>query len=244
MTTESGPRVLIVEDDPKLAGLVADYLAANGLSVTIESRGDRAEARILAERPDAVVLDLMLPGRDGLAVCRAVRPRYDGAILMLTARGGELDEVVGLEVGADDYLAKPVRPRVLLARLHTLLRRTRRAAGGAEPAGGGAPEVDVKRIELGSLVVDAARRRVEVAGAPVELTTAEFDLLWLLARHAGEIMDRERIYTELRGIIYDGIDRSMDLRVARLRRKLGDDGKQPERIKSIRGTGYLLVVDP
>jgi DNA-binding response OmpR family regulator len=240
MTSERDPRVLIVEDDPKLAALVADYLSANGFVASVEGRGDRAEARILEERPDVVVLDLMLPGRDGLSICRSVRPQYEGAILMLTARGGELDEVVGLEVGADDYLAKPVRPRVLLARLHTLLRRTRHPAAGHA----GAPPADVRRIVAGSLVVDAGSPRGEVAGAPVELTTAEFDLLWLLVRHAGEIVDRERIYAELRGIAYDGLDRSMDLRVARLRRKLGDDGKTPERIKSIRGTGYLLVVDP
>ncbi|MFH2008609.1 MAG: response regulator [bacterium] len=228
------PRILVVEDDRKLAGLVREFLASAGFEVTVEHRGDRAPERILAERPDVVILDILLPGQDGLAVCREVRPQYNGAILMLTARGEEVDEVVGLELGADDYLAKPVQPRRLLARIHSLLRRLPR--GNAQTESG-------NRIEVGALVIDAGCRSTTVGGAPVELTTAEFDLLWLLASHAGEVLSRERIYQELRGTEYDGIDRSMDLRVARLRRKLGDDGKQPRLIKSIRGAGYLLVPD-
>jgi DNA-binding response OmpR family regulator len=221
-------RILVVEDDSKLAGLIQEYLESNGFTVTVEPRGDRAPKRILNEQPDVVVLDIMLPGKDGLTVCREVRSQYRGQILMLTARGEEVDEVVGLEVGADDYMAKPVSPRLLLARINTLLRRA------SEPRGG--------RVEVGALVVDASSRTVHVSGCPVELTTAEFDLLWLLAVHAGEVVSRDRIYSELRGIEYDGLDRSFDLRIARLRKKLGDRGKEPRIIKSVRGVGYILAV--
>ena len=230
------PRILIVEDDLKLAELVREFLDGAGYRAAVESRGDRAAERIPREQPDLVVLDLMLPGLDGLEVLRRVRGLYHGAVLILTARGEEVDEVVGLELGADDYMAKPVRPRLLLARVGNLLRRRREreTRGSAEPQG---------RIELGSLVIDAAARTVAVAGRPVDLTTAEFDLLWLLAVHAGQVLTREQIYGDLRGIAYDGLDRSIDLRVARLRKKLGDDGKQPQHIKSVRGVGYLLAVE-
>ncbi len=243
-------RVLLVEDDAKLAALVREFLEASGFEVTVESRGDRAPTRILGERPDLVILDLMLPGLDGLTICRQVRPQFDGAILMLTARGEETDEIVGLELGADDYLAKPVRPRRLLARVNTLLRRMKRGAGATSgstsDSGSGAHskrgDSNLRRLTVGRLVVDAGNRQATMDGEIVILTTAEFDLLWLLASHAGEVLSRDHIYQALRGMEYDGLDRSMDLRVARLRRKLGDDGKQPRLIKSVRGAGYLLVV--
>lgn len=227
-------RILIVEDDLKLAELVRDFLESAGYRSAVETRGDRAAERIPVEQPELVVLDLMLPGLDGLEVLRRVRRAYQGAVLILTARGEEVDEVVGLELGADDYMAKPVRPRLLLARVQNLLRRHHESRGNGEPPG---------RIALGSLVIDAAARTVSVGGRPVELTTAEFDLLWLLASHAGQVLTREQIYGDLRGIAYDGLDRSIDLRVARLRKKLGDDGKQPQHIKSVRGVGYLLAVE-
>ena len=233
----ASPRILLVEDDPKLASLVQEYLQQSGLQVEVEPRGDRAPARILGDpRPDLVILDLMLPGLDGLSVCKAVRPEFRGAILMLTAKGDEVDEVVGLELGADDYLAKPVSPRLLLARVNTLLRRA-----APPPSSPSAGEESPEQVEVGPLSEDRARRVATLDGQSLDLTTAEFDLLWYLCRRAGEVLSRERIYSELRGIEYDGLDRSIDLRVARLRRKLGDDGKQPRLIKSIRGTGYLLV---
>ena len=237
-----GPhRILIVEDDAKLAELVREFLEANGFEVQVEPRGDHAVARIIKDEPHLVVLDLMLPGLDGLSVCKEVRPAYGGAILMLTACGDEVDEVVGLEVGADDYMAKPVRPRLLLARINTLLRRVTSSAGAADD-GPGAAAPTPRRVQIGPLVVDPAVRAVSMEGRQVELTTAEFDLLYYLASHPGEVLTRERIYAELRGIEYDGLDRSMDLRIARLRKKLGDDGKQPRIIKSVRGAGYLLAV--
>ncbi|MCA9513875.1 MAG: response regulator [Myxococcales bacterium] len=238
MTLQSPqPRVLIVEDDPRLAELVREYLRENGFEVDIEPRGDVAVARIAETPPEVVILDLMLPGLDGLEVCRRVRPTFAGAILMLTARGDEIDEVVGLEIGADDYLAKPVRPRVLLARLNSLLRRRRPSGADDDDAGDDAPNA----LRIGALTIVPESRVARLDGEPLDLTTAEFDLLVLLASHAGEVLPRDEIYRELRGIEYDGLDRSIDLRVARLRKKLGDDAKQPRLLKSVRGIGYLLA---
>lgn len=227
------PRILLVEDDVRTASLVAQYLRGQGFHVDIEGDGLRATHRIVDERPDLVVLDLMLPGRDGLSVCREVRPRYPGPILMMTARGDEIDQVVGLELGADDYVAKPVGPRLLVARIRALLRRT--------PAEAEVAAEDPERVELGALVVDARRRSVAVGGAAIDLTTAEFDLLWALARRAGQIVHRDKLFEELRGIPYDGIDRSIDMRVSALRRRLEAGGGQW--IKTIRGVGYLLAPD-
>ena len=225
-------RILLVEDDAALASLVADFLAPYGFHVAIEGRGDAAIGRIVHENPDAVLLDVNLPGLDGFSVCKAVRRNYRGAIIMLTARGEELDEVLGLEAGADDYLAKPVRPRALLARLRTHLRRATPAERVSPP------------MVVGSLMVDAGRRCVEIGGAAVDLTTAEFDLLYLLAQHAGQPLSRKDIYVQIHGMKYDGLDRSIDLRISRLRKKLGDDPATPKRIKSVRGVGYLLSVEP
>ncbi|MFT5584084.1 MAG: two-component system response regulator RstA [Cognaticolwellia sp.] len=220
-------RILVVEDDPRLAQMVQAYLIREGFLVEIEERGDRAEQRILSEQPDAVLLDLRLPGQDGMSVCRAVRPDYGGAILMMTARGDEVDEVLGLELGADDYLTKPVRPRVLLARLRAALRRRTPAV--------------LKALRLGPLHIQPQHRLARIDGVALSLQTAEFDLLLFLARNAGQVVTREALYPALMGAPYDGLDRSMDLRVCRLRKKLGDDPKHPRWLKSIRGVGYLLV---
>lgn len=227
---EERTRILLVEDDVKLSSLVKEYLEKQGLEVIVEGRGDKANAAINELNPDLVILDIMLPGMDGLAVCRNARATYHGPIIMLTARDEDLDEVVGLEVGADDYMKKPASPRVLLARIRTLLRRVNEPVTSA-PA---------KRLALGSLVIDSASRSVTMSGIEIELTTAEFDLLRLLAENAGEPISRDRIYKDLRGIDHDGLDRSIDLRVSRLRTKLGPEG--PGLIKSVRGVGYQLVV--
>ncbi len=228
----STPLVLVVEDDAILARDVERYLEANGFEVEIESRGDRAPERIAALTPDLVVLDVMLPGSDGLAVCRTVRPSYRGPILMLTALGDEVDEVAGLEVGADDYLTKPVRPRVLLARVRTLLRRAGSAA--ADTSEGSV-------VVVGDLEIDPERRVAHRGGRELALTTLEFDLLHMLARHAGTVVSRDELCRRVRGVGYDGIDRSIDLGVHHLRLKLGDDGKHPALIKSVRGVGYQLA---
>ncbi len=227
----TGKRILIVEDDLRLAALVREFLQRNGFEVLLEHRGDRALEVIQREAPDLVILDIMLPGVDGLTICRQARPSYRGPILMLTARGGEVDEIIGLEVGADDYVAKPVRPRVLLARIRSLLRRI-------DPTADGAP----RRVEVGALVVDAAARAVELDGRTIDLTTAEFDLLFYMALHAGEPVSRDQLSRALRGVPHDGVDRTIDLRVSYLRSKLGDDGRRPALIKSVRGIGYQLVV--
>jgi len=240
--TETRARVLLVEDDARLADLVGEYLTENGFDVSFEARGDTAVERIIDDNPDLVVLDLMLPGLDGLEVCRRVRSDFDGGILMLTARGDEIDEVVGLEVGADDYLPKPVRPRLLLAHLTALLRRVRSAIAADEAAWEGAqPPTGEGAIKVGPLAIDPRTRNATMRGEVLDLTTAEFDLLLLLAQNAGEVMTRDQIYLDLRGIEYDGLDRSVDLRVTRLRRKLGDDARNPELLKSVRGVGYLLA---
>lgn len=222
-------RLLIVEDDERLATLTSEYLTQSGFAVTVEGRGDRAVDRILAEDPDLVVLDLMLPGEDGLSVCRRVRPQWSGPILMLTARGDEIDQVLGLELGADDYVAKPVSPRLLLARIRALLRRKQTS------------EDDGEKVIVGSLVVDRTTREVRIDDDVLEMTSAEFDLLWLLASNAGKPLSREELIRELRGIEYDGIDRSMDVRVSQLRRKLAQDPRHKDRIKTVRGVGYQFA---
>ncbi len=225
------PTILIIEDDRELARLTAAWLEAEGFRALVEHDGARAVDRILEESPDAVLLDLMLPGEDGFSVCRRVRGRFPGPILVLTARRDELDQVLSLELGADDYVAKPVSPRVLVARLRALLRR------GALPR-------EESRLVFGDLVVDHSTRNVSLRGAPVALSTAEFDLLWLLASRAGEVLSRDVLVDVLRGVEYDVQDRSIDLRISKLRRKIGDDPRSPARIKTIWGSGYLFVGAP
>ncbi|MBS1188412.1 MAG: Response regulator receiver:Transcriptional regulatory protein, C-terminal [Rhodocyclaceae bacterium] len=225
-------RILLVEDDERLAGLTAEYLSRNDFEVSIEGRGDTAEQRILAEQPDLVILDIMLPGKDGFAVCRAVRPAYRGVILMLTARDEDFDQILGLEMGADDYIAKPVQPRVLLARIKALLRRM--------PGSGETSATSAEEKVFGHFRISQATRTTTLAGHPIDLTTAEFDLLWLLASHAGNVLSRDDLLQELRGIGFDGLDRSIDARISRLRKKLNDDPDNPTRIKTVRGKGYLF----
>ncbi|MDR3220933.1 MAG: winged helix-turn-helix domain-containing protein [Candidatus Accumulibacter sp.] len=229
-------RILLVEDDDRLAKLTAEYLQKNDFDVTIEARGDTAEARILADDPDLVILDIMLPGKDGFEVCRSVRAGYKGVILMLTAREEDFDQIFGLELGADDYLAKPVQPRLLLARIKALLRRTPSSYETAEEPG----QNNDAELSFGKFRISQATRSTYLGNETIDLTTAEFDLLWLLAFHAGSILSRDDLLQQLRGIGFDGLDRSIDARISRLRRKLGDDPENPTRIKTVRGKGYLF----
>jgi two-component system response regulator RstA len=225
-------QVLIVEDDRRLAELTRDYLENNGLRVSLEGDGAKASARIIDEQPDLVILDLMLPGEDGLSICRNVRSRYDGPILMLTARTDDTDQIQGLDMGADDFVCKPVHPRVLLARIHALLRRSEVAEASTQ---------EPRRLVFGPLVVDSALREAWLNEQSIELTSAEFDLLWLLVANAGRILSREEIFTALRGVGYDGQDRSIDVRISRIRPRIGDDPIHPRLIKTIRSKGYLFV---
>jgi len=227
--------LLLVEDDEALADVMQEYLQKHDFKVDIEHRGDTAVEKIKSMLPDLVILDIMLPGKDGFTVCREIRPTYSGPVLMLTARDEDMDQVVGLELGADDYICKPVQPRLLLARIHAVLRRLR--PGNPVEAG------KRSRFQFGGLVIDKSSREVRKGDDLVDLTTAEFDLLLLLAIHAGKILSREDILQEIRGIDYDGIDRSIDLRISRLRKKLGDDPECPGLIKTVRGRGYLFAGD-
>lgn len=226
--------ILLVEDDRRLAELTAEYFRQNGLSVALESRGDRALARFREARPRIVLLDLMLPGADGLTLCHELRQIFSGPILIFTARDSDIDQVIGLEAGADDYVAKPVDPMVLLARTRALLRRTEQ-----NPA----PVETVSDIVLGGLRISDTSQQVWLDGRQVDLTTQEFELLCLLARNAGKVLSRKAIFRSMRGIEYDGLDRSIDGRISKLRRKLGDSATRPARIKTVWGKGYLLVPD-
>jgi DNA-binding response OmpR family regulator len=226
------PRILIVEDDARLATLLSEYLSSQGFAVNAESHGDRAVARIWSENPAVVILDLMLPGTGGFDICRRARERFTNGILILTASKAEVDQAVGLELGADDYVVKPVEPRILLARVRSLMRRLNGALStSALPS----------EVAIGPLTVNRAARSVMVGDRPVELTAIEFDVLWLLARRAGEIVTRDELYMQIRGVPYDGLDRGMDVHVSRLRQKLEACGVEPSALKGVRGMGYLFA---
>jgi two-component system OmpR family response regulator/two-component system response regulator RstA len=225
-------KILLVEDDQRLASLVQSFLQQHGFSVQICDNGLQAEQACKTFDPELVVLDLMLPGLDGFAVCRALRSWYKQPILMLTAKQSDIDQVLGLELGADDYVIKPVEPRVLLARIHALLRRTQ-----------GGTAADQQRLEFGKLKLNQSAREAYYDDQLVELTSYEFDLLWMLARHAGQTVRREAIHKQIIGREYDGLDRTVDVRVSHLRRKLGDNAETPFRIKTVWGKGYLFVAD-
>lgn len=232
--TNSAADILLVEDDRRLAELTAEYFEQNGFSVAIESRGDNALAQFARVKPRVVLLDLMLPGVDGLTICRELRQTFSGPILIFTARDSDIDQVIGLEAGADDYVTKPVDPMVLLARTRALLRRVETSD---QPVARGGD------IALGGLHISPSAQEVTLDDEAVQLTTHEFELLLLLAQHAGSVLSRDDIFHQLRGIDYDGTDRSIDGRISKLRKKLGDSATEPARIKTVWGKGYLLVPD-
>ncbi|MDO3384141.1 response regulator transcription factor [Gilvimarinus algae] len=223
--------VLLAEDDERLAALVKDYLEANQFTVVVESYGLNVPRQVQSLQPDILILDLNLPGKDGIAICKEVRPLYEGPILMLTARDGDADQILGFDVGADDYVVKPAEPRVLLARIHALLRRANR-----EPVENG-------DVQVGGLQIRAASREVVLDEIPVALSSHEYDLLLTLARQAGKVLSREYLFTTICNRPYDGLDRTVDVRVSHLRKKLGDNSDNPTRIKTIWGRGYMLVAD-
>ncbi len=220
--------ILLVEDDIELAFLVRDYLTKNNYSVEMVHNGLDAVTTIQQNQPDIVILDVMLPGKNGNEVCREVRNFYQGPILMLTALDDDMDQMLGLELGADDYIIKPVQPRLLLTRIRTILRRMDSNGHSNNTI-----------ISAGELHIDPANRLVKVGGHKVDLTSAEFELLLLLSQEIGHAVDRNSIVQELRGFEYDGFDRSIDRRISRLRKKLSANSKI-ELIKTIRGKGYQL----
>jgi len=223
-------RIVYIEDDDRLARLTTQYLASHRVEVTLVPRGDQAVGEVLRVRPDVVLLDLMLPGVDGLEVCRQIRARLDVPIIMVTARTEEADRVLGLEGGADDYVSKPFQSRELLARIRAQARRARGEAG---------PKAD--RIELGRLVVDAGTMQVTVDGRNVSLTTIEFSLLRELAQRAGRVLAREQLLQLLHGSAEEAFDRSIDVLVSRVRSKIEDDPRNPRMLKTVRGVGYMLT---
>ncbi|AXR05482.1 response regulator [Salinimonas sediminis] len=229
------PRIVLVEDDDRLRTLVTDFLQEAHYDVTSLEEGSDLVPLVSQHPPELIILDIMLPGLDGFGLCRQLRQFYRGPLLFMTARGDDLDHVMGLEIGADDYITKPVEPRVLLARVQALLRRV-----GSPPT---LAHDSPARLQFGSLVIDKPARSVKLANSPIKLTSHEFDMLWLLACHAGDVVDRNTIYERIIGREYDGLDRSADVRISRLRKKLEDDPGNPFRIKTIWGKGFFFVAE-
>jgi len=228
---ESEPiAVLYIEDDARLARLTARYLESHGLRVLLSGDARDGIAAVIRERPDVILLDLMLPGADGLEACHELRSRVDTPIIMVTARGEEVDRVMGLEGGADDYIAKPFSSRELLARVRA---QARRARGHAGPATGA--------LRVGALALAGASRQATLDGKDLVLTTYEFSLLRVLAERAGRVLTREQIIDLVRGSPDEVFDRSIDVHISHLRHKLGDDPRNPRGLKTVRGVGYMLA---
>jgi DNA-binding response OmpR family regulator len=223
-------RVLMIEDDQDLSAMVAEYLEPVGIRVTARATAMEGLGLLEREAFDALILDVMLPDLDGFEVCRRVRAEHDVPILMLTARGDEMDRIVGLELGADDYLPKPFNPRELLARLRAILRR-RPSAGSARR----------EILRFGRLEIDRGARLVRVGGEDRPMTSYQFDLLWALATHAGRVMSREALMDKLRGEQLEVFDRSLDVHISRIRAAIEDDPKHPRRILTVRGAGYVFA---
>lgn len=236
------PRLILVEDDEKLSKVLCQYFNKHDYDTLAVLNGSEAPGIILKEKPDLVILDLMLPGKDGLTVCREVRPGFDGKIMMLTANDDDMDQVAALEMGVDDYVTKPIKPRVLLARLRMLLRRdTPKATPTAIVNTDKTKTAREKRF--GQLHMHQSLRECHLGEEFVALTSGEFDLLWLLASSPDQIFSRDELTHAVRGIEYDGLDRTVDNRIASLRKKLGDSSQRPKRIVTVRGKGYLFVAD-
>ncbi len=223
-------RVLLIEDDERLAQLTAKYLAIHHVVVHVEADGLRGLAEALRTRYDVVLLDLMLPGLDGLGVCRELRGRCDVPVIMLTARGDEADPVLGLAIGADGYLAKPLSSRELLARVRAIVRRARGRAGPNH-----------RPLQVGRLSLDPGALRAMIGAETLPLTSYEFALLYALAERAGRVLSREQLLDLVHGSAEEAFDRSIDVHISRLRRKLGDDPRRPALLLTVRGAGYMLA---
>lgn len=223
-------KLMIVEDDKRLAKLIATFFERSGFKVFLYENGQQAIEHCKEDEPDIAVLDLNLPDTDGITLCSQLRKFYQGRILILTAFGNDMDQIDGFEMGADDFVTKPVEPRVLLARIKALLRRDNNKTDHCE---------EVK--SFGQLVINFSARQIMLDHNMVHLTSHEFELLSLLVNHAGEVLSRNQLYQKLKGFGYDGMDRAIDIKVSRLRKKLNDDAHNPTKIKTIWGKGYLFV---
>lgn len=229
-------KILLVEDDAKLADLIKEYLEGHQFAVAIEPDGATAVATILEQAPDLVVLDLMLPGKDGISICREVRPQFAGPILMLTASMDSVDEILGLEIGADDYVQKPVEPRTLLARIRALLRRVNEPNdnGVTEPSSG--PEI----LHFDQLSINKSARTVQLGDLSIELNNPEYELLLYLAERAGTTISRDELFQSLRKLSYDGQSRIIDITMSQVRKKFGSEVDRY--LKTVRGKGYLFML--
>ena len=230
-TEAMAERILMIDDDNRLAGMVSDYLGGAGFRVTVAGTGRDGEALLKRETFDAVILDLMLPDADGLDLCRRLRASSDVPILMLTARGEPMDKVVGLEIGADDYLAKPFEPRELQARLRAILRRKGSGTSKSET------------LRFGRLEIDKGARVVRVDGEERPITSYQFAILLVLAERAGRVLSRDALMDLLKGEKLEAFDRSVDVHISRIRAAIEDDPKKPRRILTLRGTGYVFAKD-
>ena len=231
-------KLVYVEDEPEVGELIAAYLGKHDFDVVVETRADRAEETIISEQPDLVMLDIMLPGKDGMTLCRDLRTRWNGPIVLLTSLDSDMNHILALEMGANDYILKTTPPAVLLARLRLHLRQSQQNSSIEEHSLGSAP---ARLIRFGTLTIDMLNREVTLADEQIPLSTADFDLLWELASHAGKILNRDALLKTLRGVSYDGMDRSIDVAISRLRKKLHDNATEPFRIKTIRNKGYLFA---
>jgi len=240
MNHAASARILVVDDDPELRHLLTDYLAASGFAVDTAGDGIEMHKQLAAATPDAIVLDLMMPGEDGLSLARGLRKTSDIPILMLSARGEEIDRVVGLEVGADDYLAKPFSPRELLARLRALLRRTRPAEPVAVADSATSTQTAAHLHSFGPFTLDTNAWRLLRDGVEVLVSSGEVALLRIFVAHPNHVLSRDSIVDQLKGYERGAFDRSIDVRVTRLRRKIESDPAHPAYIRTVRGEGYLF----
>ncbi|UDQ74240.1 two-component system response regulator RstA [Pectobacterium brasiliense] len=234
-------KIVFIEDDTEVGKLIAAYLGKHDIDVQVEARGDQALAFIEQQQPDLVLLDIMLPGKDGMTICRELRPLYSGPIVLLTSLDSDMNHILALEMGADDYILKTTPPAVLLARLRLHLRQYAAAPLAVTENAAPATLQVHKSLHFGLLCIDPVNREVTLGQEHIVLSTADFDLLWQLATHAGHIMDRDALLKNLRGVTYDGMDRSIDVAISRLRKKLYDNPLEPFRIKTVRNKGYLFA---
>ncbi|MGD9486691.1 MAG: response regulator [Calditrichaceae bacterium] len=223
-------KILVIDDDQKLNDLLSVYLSKFGYDVKTEAHPFDGLRAIKREQPDLIILDLMLPDMEGFEVCKMIRKEYTIPVIMLTARGDVTDRIVGLELGADDYVPKPFEPRELVARIQTVLRRSE-------------GHINVATKTTGSLKIDFNKHLVELSGKPLDLTTAEYQILILFVQNSGKVLDRDQILENMRGLEWESYNRSVDVLISRLRQKLQDDPKNPEYIKTVWGAGYMFIGD-